>query len=80
MAASEHPDLLTWLVKFQLKSQTNYRTWLFMSKVYDRMVKLDNEGRLGIIRKRLRQAELLKAVDKQHEDGHALPGKTSDGK
>ena len=80
MAASEHPDLLTWLVKFQLKSQTNYRTWLFMSKVYDRMVKLDKEGRLGIIRKRLRQAELLKTVDGQHDDRHALPGKTSDGK
>ena len=60
LAATEHPDLLTWLVRYQLKSETNYMTWLFMSKVYDRMQALDSDGTLSTIRQRLKQIELLR--------------------
>lgn len=60
LAATEHPDLLTWLVRYQLKSETNYMTWLFMSKVYERMKALDSDGTLSTIRQRLKQIELLR--------------------
>ena len=35
-------------------------TWLFMSKVYDRMQALDSDGTLSTIRQRLKQIELLR--------------------
>lgn len=60
LSATEHPKLLTWLVQYQLKSETNYLTWLLMSKVYERMQTLDRDGTLSIIRQRLKQIELLR--------------------
>ena len=60
LSATEHPKLLTWLVRYQLKSETNYRTWLLMSRVYEKMEDLDRKGRLSTIRQRLRQTEVLK--------------------
>jgi HEAT repeat protein len=60
LSATEHPKLLTWLVQYQLKSETNYLTWLLMSKVYERMQTLDRDGTLSTIRQRLRQVELLR--------------------
>lgn len=60
LSATEHPKLLTWLVQYQLKSETNYLTWLLMSKVYARMQSLDRDGTLSTIRQRLKQVELLR--------------------
>ena len=60
LSTTEHPDLITWLVRYQLKSQTNYRTWLLMSRVYEKMEDLDRRGRLLQIRQRLRQTEMLR--------------------
>jgi HEAT repeat protein len=60
LSATEHPELLTWLVQYQLKSETNYLTWLLMSKVYEHMQNLDRDGTLSTIRQRLRQIELLR--------------------
>ena len=65
LSTTQHPDLLTWLVRYQLRSETNYRTWLLMSRVYERMEDLDRKGRLTTIRQRLRQNELLKRQQKK---------------